>query len=69
MRISPEVRAAITEIARHYGSIGGKTAAKNMTAEQRKARARKAAKVAGQNRTARRLERARRLSKGKKKGE
>ena len=47
----------MTEISRKFGSQGGKTAAQNMTPEQRSARAKKAAKVAAEKRTAKRLTR------------
>ena len=33
IRIPPEVRAAMAEIARKTGALGGKTSAKNMTPE------------------------------------
>ena len=56
MKIPPEVRAAMTEIARTFGRQGGKTAAKNMTPEQRSARAKKASEAAAKKRTAERLE-------------
>jgi hypothetical protein len=46
IKIPPEVRAAMQEIARKFGSQGGKAAAKNMTPAQRKARSKKAAKAA-----------------------
>jgi hypothetical protein len=55
MKISDEIRAAMAEIARRFGKEGGKTAAKNMTPEERTARAKKAAKVAAERRTAKRL--------------
>jgi len=55
MKIPAEVRAAMTEIARRFGRQGGKTAAQNMTAEERSARAKKASKVAAEKRTAKRL--------------
>ena len=45
----------MTEIARKFGRQGGKTAAQNMTPEQRSARAKKAAKAAAEKRTAKRL--------------
>ena len=54
-KIPPEIRAAMTEIARKFGSQGGKKAAQNMTPEERSARAKKAAKVAAEKRTAKRL--------------
>ena len=56
IRIPAEVRAAMTEISRKFGKLGGKTAAKNMTAEQRSERARKASIAAAKKRTAKRLE-------------
>ena len=55
MKIPAEVRAAMAEIARRFGRQGGKTAAQNMTAEERSARAKKASKVAAEKRTAKRL--------------
>ena len=57
MKIPPEVRAAMTEIARQFGRQGGKKAAKNMTPEERSARAKKASEAAAKKRTAARLER------------
>ena len=54
-KITPELREAIAAIAREYGRQGGKTAAKNMTPEERIARAKKGAKAAGEKRTAKRL--------------
>jgi hypothetical protein len=47
----------MTEIARRFGRLGGKTAARNMTPEERLARAKKAAKAAAEQRTAKRLAR------------
>jgi hypothetical protein len=55
MKIPAEVGAAMAEIARRFGRQGGKTAAQNMTAEERSARAKKASKVAAEKRTAKRL--------------
>jgi hypothetical protein len=57
IRIPAEVREAITEVARRFGRLGGKAAAKNMTPEERLARAKKAAKAAAEQRTAKRLAR------------
>jgi hypothetical protein len=57
MKIPASLRAAMTEVARHFGKQGGTAAAKNMTPEQRSARAKKAAKAAAENRTAKRLAR------------
>jgi hypothetical protein len=45
----------MTEIARQFGRQGGKTAARNMTAQERIARAKKAARAAAEKRTAKRL--------------
>jgi hypothetical protein len=59
IRISAEVRAAMTEIARKFGREGGKTAAGNMTAAERSARAKRASDAAARNRTAARLARER----------
>jgi hypothetical protein len=70
MKIPAEVRAAMAEIARKFGSQGGKTAAKNLTAEERSARAKKASIAAAKRRTADRLARAggeRATGKGAKK--
>ena len=55
IRIPADVRAAMTEIARKFGRQGGKTAAGNMTAAERSARAKKASDAAARNRTAARL--------------
>jgi hypothetical protein len=57
MRIPLEVRVAMKEIARRFGSEGGKTAAQNMTPAQRSARAKKASEAAARKRTAERLAR------------
>jgi hypothetical protein len=59
IRIPPEVRAAMAEIARKTGALGGKTSAKNMTPEERSARAKKASEAAAKKRTADRLARER----------
>jgi len=63
VKIPPEVRAAMAEIARKTGALGGKTAAKNMTAKERAARARKAAKASAKKRTAKRLASSKRAGK------
>jgi len=55
IKISAEVRAAMTEIARKFGRQGGQTAAKNMTPEERSARAKKASLASARKRTAKRL--------------
>jgi hypothetical protein len=66
IRIPPEVRAAMAEIARKTGALGGRTAAKNLTAEERSARAKKASLAAAKKRTAQRLERERKQAAKKK---
>jgi hypothetical protein len=55
IRIPPEIREAMREYARKTGAVGGKTAAENMTAEERSARAKKASLAAAKKRTAQRL--------------
>ncbi len=57
----------MAEIARKTGALGGKTSAKNMTAEERSARAKKASLAAAKKRTADRLarERARKRTPGR----
>lgn len=55
VKIPAEIREAMTEIARRFGSQGGKMAAKNMTPAERTARAKKASSVAAERRTAKRL--------------
>jgi hypothetical protein len=66
MKIPPEVRAAMTEISRSFGKQGGKTAAKNMTPEERSARAKKASEAAAKKRKEKRLERERAAKPAKK---
>ena len=53
----PEVLEYLQEIGRQYGKLGGQTAAKNLTPEERSARAKKASLAAAKKRTAARLER------------
>ncbi len=67
LKIPPDVRAAMAEIARQFGKQGGKKAAKNMTPEARTARAKKAAAAAAKKRTADRLEREREAKAAKRK--
>ena len=67
MKIPADVRAAMTEIARQFGKLGGKTAAKNMTPQERTSRAKKAAAAAAKKRTAKRLERERQAKATKRK--
>ena len=63
IKIPADVRAAMTEIARKFGSQGGKASAKNLTAAERSARAKNASLAAAKKRTADRLARER---KGKR---
>jgi len=57
VKIPADVRAAMTEIARKFGRLGGKKAAQNSTPEERSARAKKASQAAARKRTAERLAR------------
>jgi hypothetical protein len=63
MKIPADVRAAMAEIARAYGRQGGKASAKNLTPEERSARAKKASMAAAKQRTAKRLAAARAAKK------
>ena len=65
IRIPAEVRAAMAEIARKTGALGGKISAKNLTAAERSARAKKASDAAAKKRTADRLARERQAAKQK----
>ena len=67
-RIPPEVLEYLRKMGQAFGSQGGKKAAKNMTAEERLARAKKASDAAATKRTAARLarERAERAKKSPK---
>jgi hypothetical protein len=58
-RMPPEVLEYLRSLGKKYGSQGGKTAAKNMTAEERKARAKKASVAAANKRKAARVARER----------
>ena len=58
-RMPKEVADYLRRLGRKYGKLGGQTAAKNMTAEQRSARAKKASEAAAKKRTAQRLARER----------
>ena len=58
-RMPPEVLEYLQSLGKHYGKLGGKTAAKNMTAKERSARAKKASLAAAKKRTAERLKRKR----------
>jgi hypothetical protein len=63
-RIPPEVLEYFKGLGK-YGKLGGKAAAKNMTAEERSARAKKASLAAAKKRTADRLARERQAVKRK----
>ena len=54
-RMPPEVLEYLRSVGRKYGKLGGQTSAKNMTAAQRKARAKKASVAAAKKRTANRI--------------
>ena len=56
-RMPPEVLEYLRAIGRRYGREGGQTAAANMTAAERSARAKKASLAAAKQRTAARLAR------------
>jgi hypothetical protein len=58
-RMPPEVLEYRRSLGKAYGKLGGKKAAKNMTPEERSARAKKAATAAARRRTAERLARQR----------
>jgi len=58
-RMPPEVLEYLRKVGKAYGSKGGKTAAKNMTPEERIERAKKASAAAGKKRTEERLARER----------
>ena len=55
-RLPPEVIEYLKALGK-YGKLGGKAAARNMTPEERSARAKKASLAAAKKRTAERLER------------
>ena len=54
-RMPPEVLEYLRKLGKAFGSQGGKKAAKNMTAAERTARAKKASLAAARKRTAARL--------------
>ncbi len=56
-RMPPEVLEYLRGVGKKFGKLGGKTAAKNMTAAERLARAKKASIAAAKKRTAERLAR------------
>jgi hypothetical protein len=65
-RMPPEVLEYLRSVGKAYGKLGGKKAAKNMTVEQRPARAKKASLAAARKRTAQRLAREASIKQGKK---
>jgi hypothetical protein len=62
-RIPPEVLEYLRTMGRATGKLGGKTSAKNMTPEERSARAKKASEAAAKKRTADRVARERILTR------
>jgi hypothetical protein len=52
IKITRELRDAMREISRKFGALGGKASARNMTPEERSARAKKASDAAARKRTA-----------------
>ncbi len=65
-RMPPEVLEYLKGLGQQYGGQGGKKAAKNMTAEERAARAKKASVAAARKRTAQRLAREASIKQGRK---
>lgn len=65
-RMPPEVLEYLKRMGKAYGKQGGKAAAKNMTAEERSARAKKASEAAAKKRTAERLAREAEMKSAKK---
>lgn len=63
-RMPPEVLEYLQSVGKKFGSLGGKASAKNLTPEERSARARKASLAAAKKRTEKRLAKE---SKGAKK--
>jgi hypothetical protein len=62
-RMPPEVLEYLRSMGKKYGAQGGKRSLETMTAEERSARAKKAATAAAKKRTAERLERERKKGK------
>jgi hypothetical protein len=65
-RMPPAVLEYLQSMGKAYGKLGGTKAAKNMTAKERSARAKKASLAAAKKRTAKRLAGERRTKPGKK---
>jgi hypothetical protein len=66
-RMPKEVAEYLRKVGQEYGKLGGKKAAKNMTPEERTARAKKASEAAARKRTADRLARERAAKAAKRK--
>lgn len=58
-QMPPEVLEYLRRMGKKYGKLGGKIAARNLTPEERSARAKKASDAAARKRTAARLARER----------
>ena len=65
-RMPKEVAKYLRKLGQTYGKLGGKAAAKNMTPEERSARAKRASVAAAKKRTAERLARERAAKSGKR---
>jgi hypothetical protein len=65
-KMPDEVLEYLRSVGKKYGKLGGKTSAKNLTAVERSARAKKASQAAAKKRTAQRLERGRKQTAKKK---
>jgi hypothetical protein len=65
-QMPPEVLEYLKGLGQKFGKLGGKKAAKNMTADERSARAKKASDAAARKRTAERLAREAATKQGKK---
>jgi hypothetical protein len=66
-RMPKEVAEYLRKLGQTYGKLGGKASAKNMTPEERSARAKKASLAAAAKRTAKRLEAERKRAKKRRK--
>jgi hypothetical protein len=66
-RMPPDVLEYLRAMGKTTGKLGGKTAARNMTPEERTARAKKASEAAARKRTAERLARERASKPAKRK--
>ena len=65
VKMPAEVLEYLRAMGKKYGKLGGQTSAKNLTAAERSARAKKASLAAARRRTAERLERQRQAAKRK----